>query len=119
MTPLNYIQARAIERATEAGINELISVADQETSTSYYGKMRYKAVALLVLHWFALRDRDSGASASGNLVSDKEGDLARSYSVAPKIMAENPDLSQTTWGVELLQLQSSYFAPPITRRASW
>lgn len=116
-TPIEYITIRAPDFATDPNINDLISQAELETGENYCSDdMRNKAIALLVMHWQALAERDSGnIGVSGAITSEKEGDLARSYGGSRRSNDRNGDLAQTRWGLELLRLQQSCFFLPRNR----
>jgi hypothetical protein len=119
MTPLSFIQTRALTYSIESNINDLILQAEGETSDNYpTSDLRSKAVGLLVCHWIALSKRDSsGAMGVGSIISEREGKLARSYalaSVSSKVEVDL-DLSQTRWGLELIQHQKKCFFFPRTR----
>lgn len=120
MTTIQYITVRAPLYAAEPDINDFIEQAELETSNNYCGNdnMRNKAVALLVCHWKALGKRGGDGNNSegiaGSLLSEKEGDLARRYTNVGNI-TDNVYLSQTSWGLELLQLQESTMFLPRNR----
>lgn len=113
-TALSYITMRNAEAAANPAVSQYITEAEGQTSDTAYGSNRYKAVALLVLHQMALdkRNSDSGGSApSGQISSEKAGDLARSYSggffLGTSQSSIDPYLAQTSYGVELYNLQCS------------
>jgi len=114
--PLEYIQIRAPSFALNPNISLLISHAEIETGNVYGSEdLRNKAVALLVCHWFALQMRDvSDAGVTGNIISEKEGDLSRSFGDV-SLNTTNLYLSQTSWGLELMQLQDSRIMLPFNR----
>jgi hypothetical protein len=114
--PLEYIQIRAPSFALNPNISALIAHAELETGCGYGSEdLRNKAVALLVCHWLALQARDAGdTGVTGNIVSEKEGDLSRSFSDV-SLSTNNSYLSQTSWGMELIQLQNSRIMLPYTR----
>lgn len=121
-TPLEYITRRAPEFAARTDISEWISDTSLEVSKANYNSdnMRNKAIALLVCHKLALLNRDSSnIGVSGMVVSEKEGDLSRGYGGAgfgPTAKTGiDHYLSQTTWGVELYNLQQSQFPLIMTR----
>jgi hypothetical protein len=113
-TALSYITMRNAEAAANPAVSQYITEAESQISDTAFGINRYKAVALLVLHQLALekRNTDSGGSApSGQVSSEKAGDLARSYSggffLGTSQSSIDPYLAQTSYGVELFHLQSS------------
>ena len=114
MNAHKYVELRAPE--FHGKIDGLIELADLEVSERNYGDLRYKAVALQALHWASLDKRDEeGDGKSGHITSIKEGQLAKSFSVGANTLDLNSDLTQTRWGLELLQLQSGCFFMPTTR----
>lgn len=120
-TPLEYMQLRAPAFAALPEIATWLDYAEQETGDSYCSDdpHRNKAIFLLAAHQIALnqRNEDGGGSApSGSIKSEKEGDLARSYGVESNDSNQiDPYLAQTSWGVELWNLQRSCFFLPRTR----
>jgi hypothetical protein len=115
MTPTQIILARSCYTES-AQLTALLALAESKTSTNY-GANRNEAVALLVLHWLALKERGVNAAA-GPIVSESEGDLSVTYAQP----AQSPsgtagdDLSSTSWGTELLRLRKgSFIAGGLTR----
>ncbi|MCK5609864.1 DUF4054 domain-containing protein [Candidatus Pacearchaeota archaeon] len=116
-TPLEIITLRGpASFAADPGINDLITEATLEVSTIEYNTeaLKNKAIALIVMHWLALKARDETGGAAGMIKSEKEGDLSRSYG-----NAGNGDLdsyySQTSWGLEFLRLQNQCIFSPRNR----
>jgi len=109
-TAKEYIELRSSLLASDPDIDEMISEADKETGQGY-GDARYKAVALLSMHWLELKKRsDSSGSETtqtGVVKSKKEGDLAVSYDSGGKFADEF--YSQTPWGIELMELNKKTF----------
>jgi hypothetical protein len=103
MTALEILTARAPCYKPSAGIVTLLTLAEAETSTAY-GTHRPTAVALLTLHWLALQERGKGGSA-GQLTSESEGDLSRTYAAPVAGSSSDGSLSSTSWGQELLRLR--------------
>lgn len=115
-TPIQYIEVRAPSYAAEPDINDFIEQAELEVGNYYCGNedFRNKAVALLTCHWKALYKRSEDGTATGSLVSEKEGDLSRKYSdVSGDINDEY--LAQTAWGLELIALQKQTMVLPRNR----
>jgi hypothetical protein len=113
-TALSYITMRNAEAAANPAVSEYITEAEGQVSDTAYGSNRYKAVALLVLHQLALEKRNSesgGSSPSGQISSEKAGDVARSYSggffLGTVQSGIDPYLAQTSYGTELAALQSA------------
>lgn len=99
MSALDIITLRAPDFAADPNIDDFIAEAEKETGT-VYGDLRDKAVALLVMHWLEMRDR---GGTSGMIKSEREGDLSRSYGLSGQTTDDY--LSQTAWGLELLDLR--------------
>ena len=123
-TAKEYMTLRAPTFASLANIDDWIAQAEIEVSESNYcdTNMRNKAIFLLTAHWLALNERNngdgSGIGVAGPVKSEKEGDLARSYGMAGETGSKyeiDPYLAQTSWGVELHNLQLSCFMLPRTR----
>ena len=74
---------------------------------------RNNAIALYCLHKMELKDRaneENGGSIVGSVTSEKEGELAMSYSGANNSGSSSAlvsELSSTTWGVQLLAIIKS------------
>jgi len=113
-----YITARAPGYLTYTALSELIAQATLETGDVYCGSdLRNKAIMLLTCHWIALDKRDgAGIGIAGNLSSEREGDLARSYGMQGVSKASDRDLGQTRWGLELLRLRRSCILSARTRQ---
>lgn len=116
-TPAEYMTLRAPAFSLDPQVSDYLEQAELETGTNY-GDLRNKAVFLLAAHWMALAARGGGGSSSapGAIKSEKEGDLARSYGAIGTGGDIDLFLSQTTWGVELYNLQRSCFILPRTRQ---
>ncbi|GAH17973.1 unnamed protein product [marine sediment metagenome] len=116
-TPLEIITIRAPAFALESNINDLITEAELEVSTTEYNTspLRNKAVALIVMHWIALNKRDSTGGTAGAIKSEKEGDLSRSFGATGNNEDMDPYYGQTTWGLEFLRLQVQCFIKPTNR----
>ncbi len=71
-------------------------------------------IALLSMHLYtADQARQAGASGSGIVASEKEGDLSVSY--ADISGAVSSDLASTPWGVEADAMIKAYAIPFLTR----
>lgn len=106
------IESRAPQYIGDARLTDFIALATQLTAECYGDQLPY-AIALRALHMLAMADRGSSVTgAAGTIASEKEGQLARSYGgSSSKSIDENkyPDLSQTSWGRELIALQNMSF----------
>jgi len=116
MTPMEIIVARAPCYKPSANIYALINLAESQTSQTAYGTQRASAVALLTLHWLALQERGKGGAA-GQVVSESEGDLSRSYAQPTAGTSSDGGLTSTAWGQELTRLRRSCFIGHRTRQA--
>lgn len=111
----SYIDTRAARYSADARLPELQAQAELEVGT-VFGSLRYKAVALLMLHWLTMDDRDSGGLGVGGAISmEREGSLQRQYLLDFSVTKQNPDLAQTKWGLEYVQLKKSCIIKPMTR----
>lgn len=114
-----YFEARApTSYLSESSLAELKTQAEVEVGENYCSTdIHNKVVALLVCHWIALSKRGDGTNqggVGGTLVSEKEGQLARTFGNAYSITDE-AYLSQTSWGLEIIHLQKSCFVMPRNR----
>jgi len=113
-TPLEYIASRASAYLSNSTLDSKISEASKQLSQTAFGDLYYKAVGLLVCHWCALEERSKqhgNTAPSGNVSSEKTGDWSRSFSggfFSGTVQSSlDPYLAQTSWGVELSNLQQS------------
>lgn len=115
-TPIQYIEVRAPLYAAESNINDYIAQAELEVGNYYCGNedFRNKAVALLTCHWKTLDKRSEDGTATGSLISEKEGDLSRKYSDISNNVSDEY-LAQTAWGIELIALQKQTMVLPRNR----
>lgn len=120
LTVEEIIEARAPQFKDDSRIDKFIEIAELMTSNSAFGDRYNYAVALRVCHFFASESlrggsEDAGTSGSavgGRIESEKEGDLSRSYAVNESAVAGYGDLSNTQFGLELIDLiNGSIFAP--------
>lgn len=111
-TVLEIIEARAPEYVNMPNLNVFIELAENKTNESCMGANYNEAVALLAMHTIALSKRsNSGAAPGGGIASEKEGELSRSYSSSPSMTYTDSNLSQTSWGLELIQLTQATIVP--------
>lgn len=112
MTPLEIITIRAPDFAAEPNVNSYIGLATGKVCNCYGANVN-EAIALLTMHMMALDSRSSG-DAVGNLKSEKEGDLAKTFG-----KSNTGDMpfyyTQTNWGVEYWQTVNSSFVLPRNR----
>ena len=117
-TVAQYISARSSYDPNTADNQTLISMAELEIGSNYSTDLRSKAVSLLVMHWLSLpKDNSGNNSLTGTIKSEKEGDLARSYGYHGKVSLTDAYLSQTGYGLELINLNRSSFVLPMNRNA--
>lgn len=108
MTALDLILALDPCRKASAPLMALISIAESQTGQAY-GKNRTLAVAYLTLHWAALQERGKGGAA-GQITSESEGDLSRTYAATAQAAGSaDAGLLQTSWGMELKRLRKGSF----------
>lgn len=110
LTSKEIIELRAPELAIDPSIDDLILEAENETG-QVFGDLRPKAVALLVLHWLALKVRSASGVTTGTVQSEREGDLSISYSNSSNSNIRDSYLAQTLWGIELYNLKQSTIIP--------
>ena len=115
MTALEILTALAPCYKPSAPVSAVLALAETETSATAYGALRAKAVALLALHYLALQERGKSAAA-GQVVSETEGDLSRTYAQPSAGSADGMILASTTWGQELTRLRRSCFLGIRTRQ---
>jgi len=109
LTVQEIILARNPSVVIDARVSKLILLATIQTG-DVFGAQKNDAIALLVLHWLSLENRGT-AAAGGAITSEREGDLGRSYGAA----ITQGDLSQTTWGIQLLSLRKMLIFGPRNR----
>jgi len=84
-------------------LDNLIEVAAEQLSATVYGDRYELAVALLVLHWEAMRNR---GGVGGAVLSERQGQVARQYSGGSGSFGSlKNDLEATAWGQELASLR--------------
>jgi hypothetical protein len=118
-TPQEIVLLRVPSLSGDPRLGDFETLAKGQTGTAF-GDCYNLAVALRMLHWLTLDARAGaaiGAGAStGGVKSEKEGDLSRSYGTTASAIAERyPDLSQSIYGLELIQLQKSCLMLPRNR----
>lgn len=115
---MSYITSRAPLYVADPRVPDMILQATEETGLAY-GKLQNKAIALLVLHWLAMDDRSAaqgGSSIGGTIAGEREGSLERRYMIDFSLTKAFPDLSQTRWGMELIETRrKSVITAPFNR----
>ena len=117
LTPLEIVTARCAVAAADANISTYY-IAMAEERTSAYGDnawaseaTRNLAVALRALHEWSL-DTTRPFYEAGSVASKREGELSMGFADQGRSAKQtplDPDLSQTTWGRELLGLARGSF----------
>ena len=97
------------DSGVDARLTSLIALAELQTDVNAFPTNYDLAVALRVLHWLTMESR---GGAGGTVVSETEGKVSRKYG---GLMDASGDLSSTSYGLELIQLQRQNVAPFITR----
>lgn len=124
MTELETFRALCSEFAakTDDQVLAMIELARPHVSASRFGSFYGQAVALRTGHMFAMQAlvAAEGSTAAlvvgGDLISEKEGDLQRSY--AQYMNSQKPDnLDRTYYGRELKALAKARIIPVANRMA--
>jgi len=104
MTASQILDLIAPGYKTDPDKASFLVLAQGQTSSCAYGSKYNQAVALRAAHMMTLRDRalGSGNGDGGSVASKKEGDIAISYNTTTN--SKNDDLSQTSYGRQLLGL---------------
>jgi hypothetical protein len=127
MNALQIITLRAPQWATDPRLNDLIVYVREFTSTDAFGDDTERAVALRVLHIFAMEAQrggnpgagvsSSGVGHAGQVTSETEGQLSRSFSQNQWFAyGRYGALSSTVYGQELIELIRANVFAPTTRR---
>lgn len=122
-SPLQFITDRASHFSAVSNLTELIALAEDRVGNCYCtDEIRNDVVGLLVCHWLALQNRQGSTETGdigvgGDVKSEKEGDLARSYGSlqSGNFVNDDPYFMSTVYGIEILHLQSQCFILPRTR----
>lgn len=127
MTQLEMFRKIAPEFAqiSDEEVQGMLDLVGDILSKKRFGKMYDRAVALLAAHQFTLQtlianDENAGAATSltsGALVSEREGDLQRSYGGMASSSGDDMDslLKKTVYGLQFLTLRSMCIVPVMTR----
>jgi hypothetical protein len=104
----------------------MIEYARETTSSEAFGQDSERAIALRVLHIYATEEQQggnpgtgtgSGSGHAGNISSETEGQLSRSFSTSQQFASQRYGaLSTTSYGQELIELIRSNIMAPMTRR---
>lgn len=122
LTTLQIITLRTPQFASDARLNDMISLATQITGSAYGSNTNY-AIALRVMHWFTREamfggtSTNTGIQSGGQIKSTKEGKLSRSYATGDtsKNFNSESDLLSTGFGKELMNLTTGSIVLPMNR----
>ena len=98
-TAAQIIALRVPAYASDTRLTDLITLAGDQTSSTFFGERYEEALALRVMHWLTLESRDG---AGGAVTSIKTGDLGMSFAAG-----SGDELSSTSFGNELKALINS------------
>lgn len=132
-TAKEYVALRAPQWALDPRLDALIAEESPNFSTTKFGRLHYKAVALKVLHIFATEVKgggnpgtgtNSGTGTAAYVTEEREDTVSVSYSapiIAVKFnQSSDLNLNGTQYGMELISLIKTCIAGgPITRAAGW
>lgn len=109
MTPLQYFRLLAAEFAAvdDTTVGTWLTVAGNIINVAYLDAERANmATALYAAHMLAMSNMTAtgGAFASGNVTSEKEGDLSRSYGA---MQHSDTWLGQSAYGQQYLDLTAA------------
>ena len=114
MTALEYFRLLAPEYAAtfDATVNQWLAMADlQAAETCFTDDRAAMAQALYAAHLLALSE--GGASSGGAIVSEREGDLSRTYAA---IKGGDTLLGSTSYGQQYIDLTRPCFGVNIMTR---
>jgi hypothetical protein len=123
LSALEVIQARAPQFSADSRLSTFIALATQRTSSTKFGENYGLAVGLRVLHMLDLEAQrgggstNSGTSNPGAVSSRGEGELSEAYfgAMQKRYGDKFPDLCQTAYGVELIELIEGTIVPFMTQ----
>jgi hypothetical protein len=95
LTATQIITTRCPQLAQNSSLAVYLQMAEEQTSDSFFGANRSKAVALRACHMYILDCRNNGEA--GAVQSETEGRLSVSFAV----QSSDKDLAQTHFGIEL------------------
>ena len=114
MTAIEYFRLLAPEYAAtiDATVNKWLAMADlQAAETCFTDDRAAMAQALYAAHLLALSE--GGASSGGAIVSEREGDLSRTYAT---IKGGDTLLGSTSYGQQYIELTRPCFGANIMTR---
>lgn len=107
------VVARMPSASGDSRLDDYEELAKMRVGACAFGDRYNYAVACIVLHMLALDARAGGENVTGiggEVKSEKEGQLARSYGSTGLSMAES-DLATTSYGQEFLGLKKENVIP--------
>lgn len=113
MTPLEYFRLFAPELASKADgvVTAWLAVAATRFNSSGMDPdMAAQANALYAAHLITLQAQASSGAATGIVVSEREGDVARTYQA---VTGSDPWLALTTYGSQFADLTRGVFGSAI------
>jgi len=119
MTTLEYFRlfAQEFSNIEDSEVNKWLFISSQLIDVNCLGNEKAEmAQALYAAHIFSLSYRASkaGSYVVGQVISEKEGDLQRNYSVL-----SNPSfLSQTNYGQQYIDITKSCYGAAIMTRGN-
>jgi hypothetical protein len=117
-TPQEIVVLRVPAYDGDVRLPDYETLAEKQTG-EVFGDCRNLAIALLMLHYMTLDDSRGGAAGggvvTGSVKAEKEGDLSRQYGGVSATAQSNPDLSQTMYGLELIELRKRMILNPTNR----
>jgi hypothetical protein len=125
MTALQAFRIVAPEFAAmnDADVTAILDFVSNELSESKFGSDYAKAHAYLAAHFLAWQKivaigSTTGAATGGRVISEKEGELARSYADGGSNQAGGTFLDnfdRTAYGLEYKRLARKHIVPILTR----
>jgi len=114
LSALQIVALRAPQFSSSPRLPGMISYVQESISQSAFGESYENAVALKVMHLFTIEkmnggtETNTGIIGSGQIVSETEGGLSRSYAVKGGVSSsEDDDLRRTGFGLEYLRLMKT------------
>ena len=104
LTTAQIIKMQCLNLYSDPNLNDWILLAQQQTSSCFFGRNYALATALRACHMYTLATTRLGG-ASGVVSSKREGDLSISY--AKSKSTGNANLDQTHYGIQLKELAKS------------
>lgn len=103
LTASQILPMIAPQFAAQANLADWIALSRESVNACFFGNNAERAVALYAAHMMTLSTRAGGEA--GSIASKREGDLAISFAATGSGL--DPDLSQTSYGLQYLQLRKA------------